>query len=192
MNRRAALKHTASLLGVSVLGAEAFLSGFVPKGTQTGFLSKKDIRLLDEIGETILPESDRSPGAKAARIGAFMNTIVTDCYTEADQQVFKSGLETIQQAARAKYGRFFLKLSPTERFELLSEFDQKAAAAAAGEPAQTHFFAMLKQLTIWGYFSSAPGVTQALRYDPVPGGYDGCVAYREGDRAWHGWLSSIG
>jgi hypothetical protein len=43
---------------------------------------------------------------------------------------------------------------------------------------------MLKQLTIWGYFTSEPGATKALRYIETPGHYDGDVPYKKGDKAW--------
>jgi hypothetical protein len=43
---------------------------------------------------------------------------------------------------------------------------------------------MVKQLTIWGYFTSEPGATKALRYVAVPGKYDGNFPYKKGDKAW--------
>jgi hypothetical protein len=48
----------------------------------------------------------------------------------------------------------------------------------------THHFTMIKQLTLWGYFSSEIGATQALRYVAIPGKYEGCVPYKKGDKAW--------
>jgi len=47
-----------------------------------------------------------------------------------------------------------------------------------------HYFTMMKQLTLFGYFTSKPGATQALRYVAVPGHYDGCMPYKKGDKAW--------
>ena len=43
---------------------------------------------------------------------------------------------------------------------------------------------MIKQLTLWGYFSSEIGATQALRYVAIPGKYEGCIPYKKGDKAW--------
>jgi len=43
---------------------------------------------------------------------------------------------------------------------------------------------MLKALTLLGYFTSEIGCTQAMRYLPVPGKYDGDYPYRQGDKAW--------
>jgi hypothetical protein len=190
MERRDAIKYTASILGFSILGAETFLAGCTNTEDKASFFSAKEIRLLDEIGETILPETDRSPGAKAAQIGAFISSYVSDCYSAEEQEIFKSGLQNIQQIAQEKYGQGFLKISPADRLALLTELDK--TAKARGDAPPMHYFAMMKQVTILGYFSSKPGVTQAMRYNPVPGAYDGCVEYQEGDRAWYGALSSIG
>ena len=46
------------------------------------------------------------------------------------------------------------------------------------------FFATLKELATVGYFTSEPGATKAVRYDPVPGDYRGCVPLSEIGRAW--------
>jgi hypothetical protein len=34
---------------------------------------------------------------------------------------------------------------------------------------------MMKELTLFGYFTSEVGCTQALNYLPIPGRYDACV-----------------
>jgi hypothetical protein len=47
-----------------------------------------------------------------------------------------------------------------------------------------HYFGLMKQLTLLGYFTSEIGATQALRYLAVPGKYEGCIPYNKGDKAW--------
>ncbi len=190
MDRREALKLAASLTGGTIVGANAFLAGCTTDTEEPSLFSADDIALLDEIGETILPASGRSPGAKATGIGAFMAMMVTDCYGEEEMSAFREGIEEVKARSRQKYKRGFLKLQAPEKLELLTAFDREAREKPAGEP--IHFFTLMKQLTILGYFTSEPGVTQAMRYDPIPGGYDGCQEYREGDKAWYGPLSSIG
>lgn len=176
-------------MGSSIIGAEAFLTACSSEShSPRAWFTAAEIQLLDEIGETILPESERSPGAKAARIGAFMEIMHQDCYTTAEQAIFRSGMDTVQQQSGERYQRTFLQLSPEERLTLLSEFDQQARSQSG----PVHFFTLMKQLTILGYFSSEVGITQALRYDPIPGHYRACIDYQEGDPAWYGPLSSIG
>lgn len=190
INRRDALRYTAVMLGGSVIGADAFLTGCASKNEGSTIFSEGDLMLLDEIGETILPESSRSPGAKAAQIGAFMKTMIVDCYSESEQKIFISGIEEVRREAKERYHQDFLTLASAERFEILSEFDK--VSRERNDKEQPHFFKLMKQLTILGYFTSEIGVTQAMRYDPAPGSYDGCVKYTDGDKAWYGPLSSIG
>jgi hypothetical protein len=47
-----------------------------------------------------------------------------------------------------------------------------------------HYFTLMKQLTLLGFFTSEPGSTRVLRYRPVPGKYKGCVPYRKGETSW--------
>ncbi|MDO1445328.1 gluconate 2-dehydrogenase subunit 3 family protein [Rhodocytophaga aerolata] len=45
------------------------------------------------------------------------------------------------------------------------------------------FFRTLKELTLLGYFTSEIGATQALDYKQVPGRYEPCIPYKEGQKA---------
>ncbi len=54
MDRREAVQHITLLLGGTILGAEVFLSGCKTNGNN-GTFSQKNIDLLNEIGDTILP-----------------------------------------------------------------------------------------------------------------------------------------
>ncbi len=97
MKRREALKLTATILGGSVIGSQVFLSGCsTPKG-KLNVLTEDDLPLLDEIGETILPDSEQSPGAMAAHIGKFMQTMVNDCYDKKETAIFIKGLRSVEQ-----------------------------------------------------------------------------------------------
>lgn len=182
MKRRKALFLTASLIGGTIIGSDIFLMGCAPNKETKSLFSSTDINVLDEVGETILPETDRSPGAKAAKIGLFMKTIVSDCYTKEEQEIFKSGIVKLNQFAKSSYGSDFLTLDKQQRKNLLVELDKKANEHLEDE--SPHYFSMMKQLTIWGYFTSEPGATKALRYNPIPGSFAGCVPYIKGEKAW--------
>jgi Gluconate 2-dehydrogenase subunit 3 len=213
MNRREALSSVALLLGGTIIGAEAFLSGCTSSDKKLGAaglnFSPDDIAFLDEVGETILPTTSTSPGAKDVKIGEFMKTIVNDCYTETDQTTFVQGLSKLNDESKKKYNEDFVALSDTQKHDLLvqldkdakdymkkkGEFDRLQGEKEAAEKAKgntafkkeempNHYFTMIKQLTLWGYFTSEPGATKALRYIAVPGRYDGCVPYKKGDKAW--------
>lgn len=190
MNRRDAIARTALLFGGTIIGVEAFLTGCSPKRTEnavTGLdFSADNITFLDEVGETILPATEGSQGAKAAKIGEFMKVIVTDCYEEADQKIFMEAFGKINEAADKKFGMEFMDLSPENKLSLLNDIDKELTAytETKKEGAPSHYFGLVKQLTLWGYFTSEVGSTQALRYLPVPGKYEGCIPYKKGDKLW--------
>jgi hypothetical protein len=141
---------------------------------------------LDEVGETILPATASSPGAKEARIGEFMKTIVSDCYEDGDHKTFMEGIGKLNEASKAKYSKDFMELAPTEKHDLLVILDKEAKDYQKSKKAEdpNHYIHLMKQLTLLGFFTSEPGANKALRYIAVPGHYDGCVPYKKGDKAW--------
>lgn len=172
-----------------MVGANIFLEGCKPadKKATTGLnFQAEDIAYLDEVAETILPTTASSPGAKAAGVGTFMTVMVKDCYEEKDQKLFIEGMEKLQEASRKKNGKDFMASTPQQRHDLLVELDkeQKEYAKNKKKEDPNHYFRMIKELTLLGYFTSEVGATKALRYVESPGRYDGCVPYKKGDKAW--------
>jgi gluconate 2-dehydrogenase gamma chain len=46
------------------------------------------------------------------------------------------------------------------------------------------FIMTMKELTLLGFFTSKPGVTEVLQYEAVPGRYIGCQPLAEVGKAW--------
>ena len=199
MNRRDALSRVALLMGGAVLGADYFLTGCSPAssdkdkaqtknavaGKPAEVLDTKQMAYLDEVGDTILPAT-KTPGAKAAKVGSFMAVMVRDCYKPDEQKTFTEGLEKLEAASQKMNGKGFLDSTPAQRTALLTQLDneQKQYSKTKTVEQPNHYFRMIKELTLLGFFTSEVGATQALRYLPVPGKYDGNVPYKKGDRAW--------
>ena len=194
----------ALVTGSAVIGGEFFLSGCT-SGTKTeaGF-TPANISLLDEVGETILPATS-TPGAKAAQVGEFMKMYVTNCYSQAEQDEFTKGIVALQDRCQQKFGKSFMDCTPQQRAELLTELEQEAKKhndelAEKEKPAYeelkkknqsdkfvaapVHYYTMMKQLTMLGFFTSKEGASQAMRHVAVPGRYDGALAYKKGDKAY--------
>ena len=140
---------------------------------------------MDEIGETIIPATD-SPGAKAAGIGAFMAMIVNDCYDDESHAGFQDGLARIDAASGKRHGKSFAACAPAERTAQLNDLDreQRTYSRSRSRTDPVHYFKMMKELTLLGYFSSEAGGTKALRYIETPGAYRGDVPYAKGDKTW--------
>lgn len=186
MNRREALSSVALLLGGTILGSQAFLSGCKTATTDAIAFTPDDIAFLNEVAETILPKTD-TPGAKEAKVGEFMAVIVKDCYEPNEAKAFMAGMVALQEKdAKAKIGKSFMEASAEERHKLLVALDaeQKAFQEKKKPEEMSHYFRMMKELTLWGFFTSEVGATKVLRYVAVPGRYEGCVDYKKGEKAW--------
>ena len=207
MNRRELIKLVAAATGGIVIGGEFFLAGCKnPEAGASIAFSADDIAFLDEVAETIFPKTS-TPGAKDAKVGQFMTVMVNDCYDEKDQQTFHDGIKKLDEACNKMHGHDFMKANAAQRTELLksldtetkayskekAEFDKqqnekenterkKGNLAYIKEKMSAHYFTMMKQLTIMGYFTSKEGRTGATRYEPVPGKYVGDVDYKKGDK----------
>ncbi len=255
VTRREAMRRVSALLGgVALIGGGGLLAACerapanrtaVANGDYkpVGQFSAADVALLDEIADTILPTTAKSPGAKAAATGPFMALMVGDTYKPRDQQAFRDGLRKIDDASRKANGVAFVDATPQARTALLVALDReqkadtdardarlKAAAkqsgnspnaprtptAAAGKKLEgraadanlpdqrqetagtadvasgaavtddippAHYFHMMKQLALLGYFTSEIGATKAMRYADTPGRFDPCAPYTKGQPA---------
>lgn len=224
--REAVLRVTALLGGAALIGGSALITGCRDEGSGTNTpgsftpFTTEEITFLDEVADTILPTTS-TPGAKAAKTGAFMALIVTDSYKPEDQKAFRDGMKTVDDRSREMNKASFMESTPQQRLALLEVLDReqkddadkrqedkkkkeaekflsdqrqeaaKDAPEASAAPAITadpprHYFRMMKELALLGYFTSEIGGTQALRYTESPGRYDPCIPYTPGEKAWLG------
>lgn len=189
MDRRKALKQVSWILGGTVIGSSIFLEYGCNTGKVevAGFFDKQTLDLLAEISETILPQT-ATPGAKEAKVADFMDIMVRDCYTKEDQLIFREGLKTLEASCKDAIGKGYMESNADERTKFLTVLDkqQNEYMAAKKEEEPSHYFRMMKELTLLGFFTSEVGSTKALRYIETPGSYDGNLPYKKGDRAWAG------
>ena len=207
LSRRDVIQRVSALLGgVALAGGDSLAAFTFDDAARTqamaqgvGAFTPGQIALLDEIAETILPETS-TPGAKAAKTGAFIALMVTDTYTRSQQLAFERGLRQIDEVAIRDHGANFMAATPAQRLAVAQALDREQkqvmdarlappvnrtplpAASSTDEPA--HYFRMMKELTLLGFFTSEPGMTKALRYIETPGRYDPCAPYKPGDKAW--------
>lgn len=190
VDRREAIRRVSMLLGGAALIGESTLwaacsSGEGTRGTGIGSFTPAEIAFLDEVAETILPET-QTPGAKAAGVGPFMALMVTDCYEPTDQRIFRDGMKHLDDASRKATGVSFISASGQARLALLQSLDQeqKAYSDAKQPDDPNHYFRMMKELALLGYFTSEIGCTRAQRYVESPGRYEPCTPYAPGTPAW--------
>lgn len=189
MNRRDLLKMIAAATGMAMVGGDLLAQGLtvadkVPVET---LFNKADISLLDEIAETILPRTD-TPGAKDSGAGAQMATIISNCFDQNQRTLVKEGLLALQALCLQRFKQNFPALTAAQKLQILTELDTEAKtqlATAQKHQMAPHYFTVLKQQSIFAFFTSKVGATEVLRYVAVPGRWDGDYPYKKGDRAWY-------
>lgn len=106
--------------------------------------------LLADLVEALIPATD-SPGAKDLNLHLFVMKMVDDCHSPEDQEAFLQGLEIYQKGD--KNAEVFWK---GETDSELSKFGE-----------------ILKRRTIQGYLNSEYVMKNKLKYELVPGRYNG-------------------
>jgi hypothetical protein len=186
MERRTVLKAAGSAVLGGVFGAmaggsawAAVRAGAAP-AAGADVLKPADRALIADIADTIIPTTD-TPGAKAAGVPAFIEHILFDWLGAEERDRFLAGMRAFPAQVAAKTGKPFASLSTDKRIALLTEMLQQEAPVAGGGLAG--FVSGMKQLTVYGYYTSEIGATQELSFNIVPGSYDPCAHVGHGDHA---------
>jgi hypothetical protein len=197
LNRRDAIRRLAATSALSTLPFEILLQiGREARATTpaTSFqtLSAHQSATLREVAEMILPRTD-TPGADDASVAEFIDMLLTDWMDAGERGDFVAALEEVDRRARTDQGALFVDCDTEQRLKLLTAMDAEVAelltvdrAAPADEyvedpddrpapSAPDHPFYQLKRLTLLGYFTSEPGMTETLRWNPYPGRWEPCI-----------------
>lgn len=178
------------------------------------FFTKDEIAYLDEIAETILPKTTTPGAKDARVgefMNVMVRDCYTPqdqqvfkeglgTIEKLSKEKYKNGFMQMQPQQRTE----LLTALDKEAKEYTNADDYKAKQAALEKEENAkdsvertkgnfgyskarmskHYFSMMKELTLLGFFTSEPGATKALRYSAVPGKYDGCMPYQKGDKGW--------
>lgn len=188
MNRREAIERTAVILGYAV-SAPAIMG--ILKGCKSTpelnykpvFFTVEQAALVGDVAEVIIPRTD-TPGAKDVGVPSFIDLILKDVYPKEDQDKFLMGLQEFEVEVKKVMGKEFSDLDPGQQKEMVKKVHDPAVEAAKGGEKERPFILKMKELTLLGFFTSEPGATKVLQYDPVPGAYHGCVPLSEIGKAW--------
>ena len=177
MDRREVMKSLAAMFGADLLLPIriAISQNFDPIDFSGGTLfSELQKNQISAAAETIIPETD-TPGAKAANVVNFIEVMLQEWYQMDDQKRFLQGVNSLRKYCLQKYNQNFSSLSQNQQIATMSLLqDGKATIFPDGG---CEFFNHIKQLTIFGYYTSEIGMTIERKYLPVPGHYDGSYPY---------------
>lgn len=186
MRRRQALQVLGALAGLPALPALGRLSDseLFALGTGTNermegghalrALTPAQHRAVEVAAEHIIPRTD-TPGATDARVADFVDVMLADWYPPADRARFLEGLAALDARAARGGIRSFADAPRSRQLALLGILDTEVNGLRRtdGPAADAHWFATLKWLTVWGFYTSRAGIVEELRVDLMPGRYDG-------------------
>lgn len=199
IDRRELLERAALILGgaVSASAAAGFLSGCAgtppaADGASAGqparrFFTASELKTVSATCEQIIPKTD-TPGAIDLGVPAFCDRMMTGFYQEHERGIVRTGLAQMDKDARAAHGKAFAELAPDQQVALMKIYDreayetrQKNRGKAKADP---HFFAILKEQTTLGFFSTQYAATKILKYESVPGPYKGDIPLSKVGGVW--------
>jgi Gluconate 2-dehydrogenase subunit 3 len=179
-SRREAIKKVALLVGGTVMLPDLLKAwGNLTIENTTLQLTAAEGELLAEISETIIPATN-TPGAKAAGVPQFVEKLMADIWEPTDRKLIMDGIAAIDAYAKSSQGKGFVACNKEQRIAVLQHFEGMYHKDKNSFPA----WMPMKRVITMGYFTSEIGATQTLRYEPVPGRYDGAFPYKKSDRAW--------
>ena len=150
-----------------------------PRSSRPGrYLSPRQLDTAGAIADRILPKTD-TPGALDVGVLTFIDLMYGEYLTEEERRRLLSGLDLVEAASLSAYQTGYGRLSLDLRDRVLQ------AVAASSEGEEKSFFHQIKELTIVGYFTSETVAKTILRYEPVPGPYQGCIPVSDvGKTTW--------
>ena len=125
------------------------------------FFTPAEFTLVDELSELIIPADEHSPGARAAKVAAYIDTRLAEAWDPADQKTWRDGLALVDTLSRNANGKPFMQAAPDERVAVLTRMAQHEDKP--GTPEEV-FFAALKSRVVHAYYTSEIGIKQDLEY----------------------------
>jgi len=177
MNRREAFKNLGIMFGANLLIPlrRAISSNFDPNNLVNGStFSQNQHNQVDAISDVIIPATD-TPGAKAAMVAEFIDKMLSEWYEKDEKNAFIQELNGFLSFILKTHMDTFDNLDldiQNQSIELINN-GEITSLSQGGKS----FFNEIKQLTIFGYYTSFIGMTVERRYLPNPGKYDGAYPY---------------
>jgi hypothetical protein len=168
VSRRAALRALGTGIGTAAalpwLSDEGLLAFTRIQETnaapQLKVFSPAQFETLEVLVDAIIPTDDRSPGAKQARVGDYIDLLLSESDRELALQ-WLGGLAALDTEAASRFRTPFSRLGPGQVDAILQHISRNENAPKT--PLET-FFVMAKQATIRGYYTSKIGIHEDLRY----------------------------
>jgi glucoside 3-dehydrogenase (cytochrome c) hitch-hiker subunit len=162
LTRRQALAAAVAAAAATTLPAAALAQAAKPPALTAGkFLTARELAILDEVAELIIPADDQSGGARAAQCAAYIDARLAESIDPLWRQSWKDDLAEIDAIAFAMFGRSVLEIAPAQRQKLMERISRNER-----QPVEDvdYSFATIKWWVAEAYYTSQIGIHDELKY----------------------------
>jgi gluconate 2-dehydrogenase gamma chain len=124
------------------------------------FFNHQEMETIAAISDLIIPTDEHSPGARAAGVSDFIDLMVSESSNEI-KALWRDGLAAIDTMSELQFAAAFNRASQEQQISLLKSISRNERRPRTIEE---RFFVAIKSLTVDGYYTSAIGIHQDLRY----------------------------
>ncbi len=191
MKRREAISIGGSVIVGSILFS-IWESCKIQPGTNWNpvFFDAKQAALTSALVDALLPKTSK-PGGLDVNADVFIDRVINETYSDADKKSLMDEINEFDQKCKEKFGSYFASLSNEQKRKCLVEmestspkFNGKVWGTGVGEQKPVGFYRKFKSMAVWAYCTSEAIGKNELKYDPLPGGYHGCVPMSEIGKVW--------
>jgi hypothetical protein len=125
------------------------------------FFTPAEFAMLDELTELIIPSDGHSPGARAAKVAAYIDARLAEAFETKDRDDWRNGLKAVDALTRKIHGHTLMEASPEQRIAVLTRMAKSEMNPKAPEEV---FFRDLKRATARAYYTSKIGIHQEMEY----------------------------
>jgi glucoside 3-dehydrogenase (cytochrome c) hitch-hiker subunit len=186
--RQALAGAAAAAAAVSLPEAASAQAGKPAALPASKFLSARELAILDEVAELIIPADAQSGGARAAKCAQYIDARLAESIDPLWRQSWKDDLAEIDAISAAMFGRALLDASPAERQKLMERISRNERSPKENVD---HSFVTIKWWVAEAYYTSQIGIHDELKYqgnvyideflgtdvsrkpEPAPGASDG-------------------
>jgi hypothetical protein len=162
ITRRDALAAAAAAAVATTLPTAALAQAAKPAALTAGrFLTARELAILDEVAELIIPADAQSGGARAARCAAYIDAGLAESIDPLWRQSWKDDLAEIDAIAIGMFGRSVLELAPAQRQKLMERISRNERRPIENVD---YSFATIKWWVAEAYYTSQIGIHDELKY----------------------------
>jgi Gluconate 2-dehydrogenase subunit 3 len=160
LSRREIMK-LMSVAVVAVPGTDNKQVARRPQRKHHRFFTRAEFAMVDELSEMIIPTDEHSPGARAAKVAAYIDKTLGETLEVETKQRWRAGLKSIDALAGEMHGKAFMRAAPEQRLAVLERIAKNETSPQRPED---KFFIELKSRVAHAYYTSKIGLRQELEY----------------------------